>query len=93
MAGMFYTIQEVATKLGKTEDQIKQLVQEGKLREFRDGAKILFKVNEVDAMGGSAAGGPAAAMPFAEESAISLTPLEDTGALMPAGPGGSLFVR
>jgi excisionase family DNA binding protein len=85
MAGMFYTIQEVAAKLGKTEDQIKQLVQEGKLREFRDGAKILFKVNEVDAMAGPAAPTP----PFAEESAISLTPLDDTGSMVPAGPGGS----
>lgn len=83
MAGMFYTIQEVATKLGKSENDIKQLVQEGKLREFRDGAKILFKINEVDAMAGPAS------VPFAEESAISLTPLDDSGSLMPAGPGGS----
>jgi excisionase family DNA binding protein len=83
MAGMFYTIQEVAAKLSKSEDQIKEMVKEGKLREFRDGAKILFKVNEVDAMAGPAS------VPFAEESAISLTPLEDTSSLMPAGPGGS----
>jgi len=83
MAGMFYTIQEVATKLGKSEDQLKEMVKEGKLREFRDGAKILFKVNEVDAIAGPAS------MPFAEESAISLTPLDDSGSLMPAGPGGS----
>jgi excisionase family DNA binding protein len=83
MAGMFYSIQEVATKLGKGEDQIKEMVKEGKLREFRDGAKILFKVNEVDAIAGPAS------MPFAEESAISLTPLDDTSSLMPAGPGGS----
>jgi excisionase family DNA binding protein len=83
MAGMFYTIGEVAAKLDKTEDQIKQMVQEGKLREFRDGAKILFKVNEVDALAGPAN------VPFAEESAISLTPLEDTGSMAPTGPGGS----
>jgi excisionase family DNA binding protein len=83
MAGMFYTIQEVATKLGKSEDQIKQLVQEGKLREFRDGAKILFKINEVDALAGPAS------MPFSEGSAISLTPLDDTSSLVPGGPGGS----
>lgn len=84
MAGMFYSIQEVATKLAKSEDQIREMVKEGKLREFRDGAKILFKVNEVDALAG-----PASA-PFAEESAISLTPLDDTGSLMPSGsPGGS----
>lgn len=83
MAGMFYTIQEVTAKLGKSEDQLKEMVKEGKLREFRDGAKILFKVNEVDAMTGPAS------TPFAEESAISLTPLDDTSSLMPAGPGGS----
>ena len=86
---MFYSIQETAKKLGKTEDQVKQLVQDGKLREFRDGAKILFKINEVDALAGSGPGPSPAATPFAEESAISLTPLEDTGSLAPAGPGGS----
>ena len=81
---MFYSIQEVATKLGKSEDQIKEMVKDGKLREFRDGAKILFKVNEVDSLAGPAS------VPFAEESAISLTPLDDTSSLMPSGsPGGS----
>ena len=48
MAGMFYTIQEVATKLGKTEDQVKQLVQDKKLHEFHDGTTILFRVDEVE---------------------------------------------
>ena len=50
MAGMFYTIEEAAQKLGKTEDQVKELVEIGKLREFRDGAKRMFKVEEVDQM-------------------------------------------
>ena len=48
MAKMFYTFEEVREKLGVTEDQLKQLVQTGKLREFRDGAKVMFKVDEVD---------------------------------------------
>ncbi|MCK5269278.1 MAG: hypothetical protein KAJ46_00780 [Sedimentisphaerales bacterium] len=48
MAKMFYTFEEVREKLGVTEDQLKQLVQGGKLREFRDGAKVMFKVDEVD---------------------------------------------
>lgn len=48
MAKMFYTSEEVREKLGVTEDQLKQLVQSGKLREFRDGAKVMFKVDEVD---------------------------------------------
>ena len=83
MAGMFYTIQEVAAKLGKNEDQIKQLVQEGKLREFRDGAKVLFKINEVDALAGPSS--PA----VVEESVISLVPLEDTESMAPGTSGSA----
>jgi excisionase family DNA binding protein len=78
MAGMFYTIQEVAVKLGKTEAEIRELVKQGKLREFRDGAKILFKVNEVDALVGSSE-------PMQEETTISLTPLEDTVSMPQVG--------
>jgi len=48
MAGMFYSLQEAAEKLNKTEDELKKLVREGKLREFRDGANLLFKVDEVE---------------------------------------------
>lgn len=47
---MFYSLQEVIEKLGKTEAQIKTLVREGKLREFRDGSKQLYKVEDVDAL-------------------------------------------
>ena len=50
MAGMFYSLQEAAEKLNKTEEEIKQIVQEGKLREFRDGPNLLFKVEEVEAL-------------------------------------------
>ena len=50
MAGMFYSLQEAAEKLNKTEEEIKQIVQGGKLREFRDGPNLLFKVEEVEAL-------------------------------------------
>ena len=50
MAGMFYSLQEAAEKLNKTEEDLKQLVTEGKLREFRDGPNVLFKVEEVEAL-------------------------------------------
>jgi hypothetical protein len=50
MPGMFYTLQEVIEKLAKTETEIKALVREGKLREFRDGAKQLYKVEDVEAL-------------------------------------------
>lgn len=50
MAGMFYSLQEAAEKLNKTEEELKELVREGKLREFRDGANLLFKVDEVESL-------------------------------------------
>lgn len=56
MAGMFYTLQEVVEKLGKTEAEIKTFVREGKLREFRDGAKQLYKIEDVDALADSGKG-------------------------------------
>ncbi len=52
MAGMFYNLDEVMEKLSKTEDQVKQLVQDGKIREFRDSSEgkviLLFKAAEID---------------------------------------------
>ncbi|MFA5553230.1 MAG: helix-turn-helix domain-containing protein [Phycisphaerae bacterium] len=50
MAGMFYSLKEAAEKLGVSDEQIKGFVEQGKLREFRDGANLLFKVSEVDAL-------------------------------------------
>jgi excisionase family DNA binding protein len=50
MAGMFYSLQEVAKKLNVTENQVTALVKQGRLREFRDGPNLLFKVDEVEAL-------------------------------------------
>ena len=48
MDGNYYTLQEVVEKLGKTEAQVQDLVKQSKLREFREGAQQLFKVEEID---------------------------------------------
>jgi len=50
MAGEYYSLEEVIEKLGKSEKQIKNLVSEGRLHEFRDGSKMLYKIAEVDAL-------------------------------------------
>jgi excisionase family DNA binding protein len=50
MAGMFYSLEEAVEKLNATEEQVKELVRAGKLREFRDGSNVLFKVDEVEAL-------------------------------------------
>ncbi len=44
----FYSMEEVCEKLGKTQDEVKRLVREGSLREFRDAGKVFFKAEEVD---------------------------------------------
>ncbi len=50
MAGMFYSLKEAAEKLHKTEEEVKEIVKQGKLREFRDGPNLLFKIDEVEAL-------------------------------------------
>jgi len=50
MAGLFYSLQDAIAKLNKTDNQIKELIKQGKLREFRDGPNLLFKVSEVEAL-------------------------------------------
>ena len=79
MAGMFYSLEEAVEKLNMTEEQIKDLVREGKLREFRDGSNLLFKIDEIEAlMSGkdvaASEGAPAAAMEAADTDEISLVP-------------------
>jgi excisionase family DNA binding protein len=50
MAGTFYSAEEAAEKLNKTQKELKEMVKEGKLREFRDGSNLLFKAEEVDSL-------------------------------------------
>lgn len=77
MAKMFYSSEEAAQKLGITTDQLKDFVAQNKLREFRDGAKVMFKVDQVDALAATAA--PKDAGATKGGSAIDLAPLGDTG--------------
>ncbi|UCD74086.1 MAG: helix-turn-helix domain-containing protein [Phycisphaerales bacterium] len=52
MAKMFYTIEEVAAKLGKTEDQVRDMAASGQIQEFRDRDKLMFKVEQIDLLAG-----------------------------------------
>ncbi len=61
MAKMFYSLDETTAKLNVAADKLKELVEQGKLREFRDGAKVMYKVDQVDLLlrdmsGGTGAG-------------------------------------
>lgn len=48
MAKMFYSIEETAAKLGKTSEEVQELAASGKLQEFRDRDRLVFKVEQVD---------------------------------------------
>jgi len=48
MAKMFYTLDETRSALSKNEEEIKQLTREGRLREFRDGPRLMFKADQVE---------------------------------------------
>ncbi len=52
MAKMFYTLEETKGTLGKSDEEIKQLTREGRLREFRDGPRLMFKADQVDTLKG-----------------------------------------
>jgi hypothetical protein len=56
MAKMFYTLDEAKAALGKNEEDIKQLTREGRLREFRDGPRLMFKADQVEQLKGELGG-------------------------------------
>jgi hypothetical protein len=57
MAKMFYTLDETRNALGKNEEDIKQLTREGRLREFRDGPRLMFKADQVEQLKAELGGG------------------------------------
>ncbi|MHC4855041.1 MAG: hypothetical protein ACYS72_01395 [Planctomycetota bacterium] len=46
----YYDMQEVTGKLRKTEEEIQELVKQGRLRQYLDSGKAVFKVEDVDAL-------------------------------------------
>lgn len=77
MAKPFYSLQEVCDTLKKSENDVRALVRDGKLREFRDAGKVFFKAEDVDKLRGGAGGGAAAAKKSDTASDIMLEPLDE----------------
>lgn len=48
MAKMFYSLEEAAERLKMSETQVKELVSTGKIQEFRDRDRLVFKKDQVD---------------------------------------------
>lgn len=82
MAKMFYSLEEAAERLKMSNDQVTELVSSGKLQEFRDRDRLVFKKDQVDML----------AEPHGSEDS-GLIPLADSNlggsALGGSGLGGS----
>ncbi len=97
MAKMFYTLDEVCSKLSKGEDEVKQMVHSGQIQEFRDRDNLMFKVEQIDLL---AAGeedtsdvhlelDDTGGMPMPEDSSIGLADSREGTGLIDAGASGS----
>jgi excisionase family DNA binding protein len=83
MAKMFYTLEEAAQTLGVSEDEVKQMVEDGKLQQFRDRDQVMFKRDQVDQL--ASGGAPSAddsggGEEDEDDSEITLMPDEETEA-------------
>ena len=50
MAKMFYTVEEAADRLGISSDEVMSMADSGKLQQFRDRDKVMFKRDQVEKM-------------------------------------------
>lgn len=107
MAKMFYTMEETKAALGKNEEEIKQYSREGRLREFRDGPRLMFKADQVDSLkadlgvgggsgvldlGPSDSGGPIGLVDSRTGSATGIS-LMDTDASGRTGTGAGMQLQ
>ncbi|MGE3180001.1 MAG: helix-turn-helix domain-containing protein [Phycisphaerae bacterium] len=78
MAKPFYSLEEVADLLGKSNDEITALVRAGDLREFRDSGKVFFKAEDVEKLRKSGDSGEITLDSVDADSSDSLPTLVDT---------------
>lgn len=96
MAKMFYSVEEAAERLSMTPDQVTELVTTGKLQEFRDRDRLVFKKDQVDMLadpGTGSLGGSGGMIPLADSalggSGLGLSGSGGSG-LGLSGSGGGL---
>jgi hypothetical protein len=80
MAKMFYSLEEAASRLKKSPEQVRQMAAKGQLTEFRDGDRLIFKVDQVDLLAGDDE--------HEASEMSSMIPLADTGGGSALGMSG-----
>ncbi len=86
MAKMFYSLEEAAQRLGKTQDEVRAMAGQKVLTEFRDGDRLIFKVAEVDLLAPDTEDDGHAMIPLVDSSEQSSLGLADTGGKSGSGP-------
>src|SRR5579862_9606056 len=76
MAKMFYTTDEAAGRLGISPDQLKDYIAQNKLREFRDGARVMYKVDQVEKIATESKAGTKVGGVGASGTNLDLTPID-----------------
>ena len=89
MAKMFYTLEEVSQKLGKSTDEVKEMARRGEIQEFRDRDKLMFKVEQINLLAGTAE--ESGEIPLLEDSRLggSGLDLQDSGLALADSREGS----
>jgi hypothetical protein len=91
MAKMFYTLDEAKAALAKNEEEIKQYTREGRLREFRDGPRLMYKADQVEALKAELAGGDAVDIGTSDSgAAIGLADSKGVGSGIGSGIGSGV---
>lgn len=102
MAKMFYTLEEAASRLGKSEDEVREMAKTGQLQEFRDREKLMFKIEQIDLLSGGdedtgdsvldldAPGGSGLDLAATSDSGLGLTGGGTGGLEAPGGSGMGL---
>jgi excisionase family DNA binding protein len=97
MADMYYSLKQVAEKLNTPEEGVRELVEQGRLREYPDGSNRWFKIDEVEALMSDTSfmamqeqaqpqeSPPSQAQEESLEEEISIAPEAEGGKIEPAG--------
>jgi len=83
MAKLFYSLDEAGDRLSMSADEVRGLIDSGQLQEFRDGDRVMLKVDQVDLLAGDDSSEETGGIPIAQE--------EDEDMISLASDSGSAF--